>query len=136
MVIVAKMVINDGIGFRHTTYHHNTIEILKMLCKAGTDLTRLNSENDSILSFVLTHSGSRSAAEFYSGPSKIVKMLCKCRVDVNSRHYSQTMPSWVEDGNTPLHIAMAAPQATIVKGSKNVTTLIHYGMDVNSQNFL
>ena len=120
------------IGFRHTTYHHNTIEIFKMLCEAGADLTRLNSENDSILSFVLTHSGSRSAPEIDSGSSKIVEMLCKCGVDVNFRHYSHALPSWVEDGDTPLHIA---PRATAVEGSNNVTTLIRYGADVNSQNF-
>jgi ankyrin repeat protein len=106
-----------------------TSTILTTLCDAGADTRRVNDENHSILSYILTVS-CRDIDPFEIPP--IVKILCKYGSDVNFRH-DRVESDCAEAGDTPLHFA-AATRIGGRMGAECMEILISHGANVNSQN--
>ena len=119
----------------HYPFAPTTCQILRILCDAGADATRLNRENDSILSLALTrHLVDYTKQRIQDTLPAVVQAACDGGADVNFHHH-HVLFFWVQEGDTPLHLANDAstgPHSDMRAHCMRI--LISHGADVDSQN--
>jgi ankyrin repeat protein len=129
-------------GASRPAHAPGTAKILRMLSKGGADMTRLNIEKHSILSFALTRYGTivaLSGCPDWDTVPDLIKALCEGGADVNLRHHG-IKENEVRAGDIPLHIATRARTGTLcsldaaLMRSECIRILIAHGADVDSRN--